>query len=199
MAEQPRLHESTRTEHIGHTGVYPVSGPQPASNAPLREQGAFAHPEERASTVAAAARSRAERGAWMVGRALFGGFFLFNGINHFLKHDMLVQYASSKGVPRPEVAVLGSGALLIAGGLSLITGTQPKAGAALVASFLVGVTPAMHNFWSADESSRMHEFVNFTKNIALIGGAALAAALPEPWPASMHMPASSSRALVARR
>jgi hypothetical protein len=30
----------------------------------------------------------------------------------------------------------------------------------------------------------MHELVNFTKNIALLG-ACFAAALPEPWPASL--------------
>jgi len=31
----------------------------------------------------------------------------------------------------------------------------------------------------------MQEFVNFTRNLALIGGAAFAAAIPEPWPASL--------------
>jgi len=33
----------------------------------------------------------------------------------------------------------------------------------------------------------MQEFVNFTKNIALIGGACFAAALPKRWPGSVRL------------
>jgi hypothetical protein len=42
----------------------------------------------------------------------------------------------------------------------------------------------------------MHEFVNFTKNLALLGAAALTATIPEPWPASLHLGASRVTALV---
>jgi len=73
--------------------------------------------------------------------------------------------------------VLGSGVMLVAGGLSLLTGVKPKLGAALVTGFLTGVTPRMHDYWNAtDQMQRMNDMVNFTKNIALIGGAAFAAA-----------------------
>ena len=76
-----------------------------------------------------------------------------------------------------------------------MTATRPKVGASLITAFLLGVTPRMHAFWKIpDEGQRMQEFVNFGKNVALIGGAALAAAIPEPWPASLR---ASSRALVA--
>ena len=37
------------------------------------------------------------------------------------------------------------------------------------------------------EEQRTQELVNFTKNIALIGGAAFAAAIPEPWPGSTRL------------
>jgi hypothetical protein len=33
---------------------------------------------------------------FVVGRLIFGGFFLFNGANHFLMNAMMVQYASAK-------------------------------------------------------------------------------------------------------
>jgi len=183
--------ESSRTEQVGHTGIYPASGPFPDHDAPVRGQGALAHPEERAVPLAGQESStRAESWSLAAGRVLFGGFFLFNGVNHFRKRTMLAQYASAKGVPNPDVAVAGSGLLLVAGGLSLVTGTQPKFGAALIATFLLGVTPTMHAFWSVeDESTRMNEFVNFTKNIALIGGAAFAAVLPDPWPGRLKLPA----------
>jgi hypothetical protein len=63
---------------------------------------------------------------------LFGGVFLYNGINHFLQYKTLSQYAQAKGVPFPPVTVLSTGALLTAGGASLLLGLRPKWGAAAV-------------------------------------------------------------------
>jgi hypothetical protein len=40
-----------------------------------------------------------------LGRLLFGGFFLYSGINHFLQYKTLAQYAAAKQVPAPKVAV----------------------------------------------------------------------------------------------
>jgi hypothetical protein len=43
----------------------------------------------------------------------------------------------------------------------------------------------MHDFWNVqDPQQRMNEQINFAKNLALLGGALIAAAVPEPWPAS---------------
>lgn len=46
---------------------------------------------------------------FLIGRILFGGFFLYNGINHFKNRNMLAQYAGAKNVPMPEAAVMASG------------------------------------------------------------------------------------------
>ena len=124
-----------------------------------------------------------ERTALVAGRFMFGGFFVYNGIRHFADREMLIAYAKSKGVTWPKLAVLGTGAMILAGGLSLLTGVKPKLGASLVTGFLAGVTPQMHDYWNAsDQTQRMNEMVNFTKNLALIGGAAFAAATHEEWP-----------------
>jgi uncharacterized membrane protein YphA (DoxX/SURF4 family) len=139
-----------------------------------------------------------ETAALLAGRAIFGGYFLYNGINHFLNRKMLVDYARSKGVPSPDLAVSASGLLILAGGASILTGIQPKIGAAFISTFLLGVSPQMHAFWNEDDAQqRMNEIVNFTKNMALIGGALLAAGRPEPWP--WHLPAASRGALVPSR
>lgn len=127
-----------------------------------------------------------ERAALLVGRAVFGGFFLVSGFHHFLDWNAVTSTAKGKGVPLPGVAVAGSGALLVIGGLSILIGMRPKIGASLIGAFLLGVTPRMHAFWHIEERDRRtQEMVNFTKNLALIGGAALTAAVPEPWPASI--------------
>ena len=127
-----------------------------------------------------------ERTALLFGRAIFGGFFLYNGINHFLNREMMTGYSASKGVPYPEAAVTGSGAMLVLGGLSVLMGVRPKLGTSLISAFLLGVTPKMHDFWNVqDPQQRMGEQINFSKNVALLGGALIAAGVPEPWPASV--------------
>jgi uncharacterized membrane protein YphA (DoxX/SURF4 family) len=42
---------------------------------------------------------------FLIGRILFGGLFLYNGINHFRQRRNLAQYAGSKHVPAPQAAV----------------------------------------------------------------------------------------------
>src|SRR5262249_35975724 len=132
-----------------------------------------------------AMEKRSESIPLLVGRAIFGGYFLYNGINHFLQKDKLSGYAASKGVPSAGVAVEASGAMMILGGLSLLTGYKPKLGSAAIVAFLAGVTPAMPGFWSEQNpEQRQAEMINFMKNVALVGGAMLAAGRPEPWPLS---------------
>lgn len=119
----------------------------------------------------------------VLGRAVFGGYFLYNGINHFLERRKLAGYAESKGVPKADLAVELSGAMMIAGGLSLLTGYRPKIGSVLIAAFLAGVSPQMHAFWKeSDPQRRQGEMVNFLKNMALVGAAMIAAGSRQPWP-----------------
>lgn len=127
--------------------------------------------------------SAMERTALAAGRLIFGGYFVYSGIRHFTEREMFIGYARSKGVRWPRLAVLGSGAMLVAGGFSLLTGVQPRFGAALITGFLTGVTPRMHDYWNAtDQMQRANDMVNFTKNLALIGGAAFAVATGDKWP-----------------
>lgn len=132
-----------------------------------------------------AMEKRSESIPHLLGRAIFGGYFLYNGINHFLQKDQLSGYAAAKGVPSANIAVQASGAMMILGGLSLLTGYKPKLGSALITGFLAGVTPSMHRFWSEENpQQKQAEMINFMKNVALVGGAMLAAGRPEPWPVS---------------
>jgi putative oxidoreductase len=126
------------------------------------------------------------KAAFLIGRLVFGGFFLYNGINHLKERKQLGQYAGAKNVPIPEVAVVATGVALVAGGTSILLGVKPKLGAAAIAGFLAGVSPVMHNFWNVqDPNQRMNEMVHFSKNLALLGGALALMGMDEPWPASV--------------
>lgn len=128
------------------------------------------------------------KAAFFLGRLIFGGFFLYNGIHHLKERKSLAQYAGAKKVPMPDIAVTATGVVLIAGGASILLGIKPKLGAVAIAGFLAGVSPAMHNFWSIeDPNQRMNEMINFSKNLALLGSALALMGISEPWPASVPL------------
>jgi uncharacterized membrane protein YphA (DoxX/SURF4 family) len=184
-------YKTRQIEDVRGSGIYPATGPVPDRPMPVRSPAALAHPEER--QVAGRRSAALENAAFLAGRATFGGYFLYNGINHFVNRGMLVEYARSKGDPAPGIAVAASGLLILAGGLSLLLGTRPKIGAGLITGFLLGVSPQMHAFWKEnDPAQRMQEMVNFTKNMALVGASLIASAHPEPWPWSPRLASRSS-------
>lgn len=122
----------------------------------------------------------------LIGRIVFGGFFFYSGVNHFLKFGMMTQYARTKGVPFPAVAQGITGLMLLCGGLSIASGIYPWIGIALLVGFLVPVSLVMHNFWKIDDpQSRMADRGNFFKNMALLGATLMFLALPLPWPLSL--------------
>ncbi len=123
---------------------------------------------------------------FLIGRILFGGYFLYNGINHLRNHQKMAPYAESKGVPAPDLAVTLSGIPLLIGGASLLLGVKPKLGAAAIVGFLAGVSPIMHDFWrNQDPNERESNTLNFMKNAALAGGALALMGVEEPWEASV--------------
>src|SRR5260370_11282564 len=128
------------------------------------------------------------KAAFLIGRLAFGGFFLYNGINHLKQHKNLAQYAAAKNVPMPEHAVTASTVLLLLGGASILLGTKPKIGTAAIIAFLAAVSPMIHDFWKQqDPSQRQSELVNFSKNMALLGAAMALMGIEEPWPASVPL------------
>ena len=123
---------------------------------------------------------------FLLGRLIFGGFFLYSGINHFRQRKQMAQYAGSKGLPLPEVSVLVSGAALAAGGASILAGVKPKLGTLAVLGFLASAAPTMHDFWrQQDPQQRQNEMIHFFKDLALAGGALALMGVEEPWEASV--------------
>ena len=109
---------------------------------------------------------------FLLSRLLFGGFWIWGGINHFRQGKMMEGYVSSKGVPAPKVAVYGTGILLIIAGIGIVLGIYvPFAVFALIV-FIVPVTFVMHAFWKVDDPmAKMTDKIMFAKNLALLGGA----------------------------
>jgi putative oxidoreductase len=108
----------------------------------------------------------------LLGRLFFVLIFVMAGPNHF--RSQTIAYAASQGVPLASIAVPASGIIAILGGLSILLGYRAKLGAWLIALFLVGVTPMLHNFWTvADPMMRQMQMIMFMKNVSMLGAALL--------------------------
>ncbi len=106
-----------------------------------------------------------------IGRVLFGGVLAFNAIDNLRDIEGMAAYADSKGVPKADRLVPLSSAMLLFGGVATALGRVPRLAGGAIAAFLVGVTPAMHDFWNQEDDQREAETIQFLKNLALLGGA----------------------------
>lgn len=123
---------------------------------------------------------------FLIGRILFGGFFLKAGIDHLRHRQEMKPYVESKGIPEPGLAVTLSAVPLLVGGTSLVLGIKPKWGALSIVGFLAAVSPLMHGFWqSEDPRERTNSKNHFMKNMALAGAALALMSIKEPWKASV--------------
>jgi putative oxidoreductase len=122
---------------------------------------------------------------YLAGRLLFGGLFVYNGLNHFRNYAAIRAYCAYKHVLMPGPSAIVSGLWLVVAGTSVVVGFRPEAGLVLIVLFLLVVTPVMHDFWNiTDPAQRLGEWINFQKNAALMGAALMMLLLPRPWPYS---------------
>jgi putative oxidoreductase len=97
-----------------------------------------------------------------------------------------VQYVGTRHFTNPiVVSLMLGGALVIefVGALCLISGYQARIAAFVMAIYLTTVTLIFHNFWTiTSEMARATMFMHFQKNLGLIGGLLMVAALgPGAW------------------
>lgn len=123
---------------------------------------------------------------FLIGRILFGGFFIMNGINHFTHLSGLTSYAASKKVPSPKLAVIVSGIMLLLGGLGILLGVYVTLSLWLLVIFMIPMSIIMHAFWKeTDPEKRMSEMTDFTKNIAIAGALLMLIQMSLPWTLSL--------------
>ena len=110
----------------------------------------------------------------LIGRILFSLLFLGSAFGHLTQSEAMAGYAASRGLPQPRLAVLGSGVLILVGGLMVLLGIWLDLGALLLVIFLVPTAVLMHPFWKeTDAMAKQTEMVSFQKDIALAGAALL--------------------------
>lgn len=108
----------------------------------------------------------------LIGRLLFAALFVRSGITHFRQRENMTAYARSMGAPMPEAGVLGTGAMILAGGVLVALGVWPDLGALLIAAFLLPTAAIMHAYWKVEDPQfRAMQDAQFWKNVSLAGAA----------------------------
>lgn len=110
----------------------------------------------------------------LLGRIFFSLIFIMAGFNHLSQQT--IQYAASLGVPMANILVPFSGLMAFLGGASILLGYKARYGAWLIVLFLVPITLTVHKFWGiADPMQATMQYINFMKNLSMLGGALLIA------------------------
>ena len=106
----------------------------------------------------------------LVGRILIALLFLPAGIQKISGFAGTVSYATSVGMPMPQIAV-GVGLVIeILGGLAILLGWHTRWAALILGFFTLVATFFFHNFWGVPAEAAMMQQLMFWKNIAVVGG-----------------------------
>jgi putative oxidoreductase len=110
----------------------------------------------------------------IIGQIIFGGYFIWQGINHFVNLRDYTAFAAAHKVPMPNAAVIVTGIILILGGLGVLFNIFTTIALVLLVIFLLPVTFIMHAFWKAENpGEKASQKIQFFKNLALLGAVLL--------------------------
>lgn len=108
--------------------------------------------------------------AALIGRILLAWIFVPAGFGKIAGFAGAVGYATSAGLPLPQVGVAIGLVIELVGGLMLLVGWRTRWAALALALFCVVAAFFFHNYWAMPEAQQMMQQINFNKNLGLAGG-----------------------------
>ena len=110
----------------------------------------------------------------LVGRVLLGLLFLMNSWPRLSSGlGGTIGYFTSLGMPAPEFFAWFSTAVEIVVGITLILGVATRYSALLLLIFTIIATAIAHRYWQYPMPAQVGQYINFIKNLAIIGGLVL--------------------------
>jgi putative oxidoreductase len=106
----------------------------------------------------------------LIGRILLALMFVPAGFSKIGGFAGTVGYATSAGLPLPEVGVALAIVIELIGGLMLLVGFKTRWAALALALFTVVASLFFHNFWAMPEAQKMMQQLMFMKNLSIVGG-----------------------------
>ncbi len=114
----------------------------------------------------------------LVARCLLAAIFLISGVRKAMAFGAVAGMMAAKGFPMPNVFLALTIVLEIVGGIMLIANWNARWAAMALAVFTLVAGAIFHGFWHAPAAMWTNEFNHFLKNISIVGGLLLIAAMP---------------------
>ena len=106
----------------------------------------------------------------LASRFFLSAIFIFSGFGKIAAWSLVAGAMRGAGVPIVSVALPLTILIEVAGGLALLTGFRARPAALLLSAFLLVVTFVFHSFWAASGIAAQEQFIQFMKNLAILGG-----------------------------
>ncbi len=107
----------------------------------------------------------------LIGRILMGSLFLTAGWGKLTNVRGATAYFTGLGVPSPETMPYLVGSLETILGIALILGLATRYAAIVTFIFVLVATAIAHRYWTYPTAAQGAQFGQFTKNLAIMGGA----------------------------
>jgi putative oxidoreductase len=105
-----------------------------------------------------------------IGRLFISAIFIITGVMHILHWHEKAAGLGAKGMPFPDFFLVCAVVLMIGGGILLLVGQHIHLAAIALLVFMVPTTLLYHNFWSFPAAEYQGQFIQFLKNLAIMGG-----------------------------
>ena len=108
--------------------------------------------------------------ASLLGRILLAAIFVQSGLSKITGFHGTAGYIASKGLPFAELLTVSAILIELGGGLLIVFGWKARWAALAMMVFLLVITPIFHGYWSVPADQVMNQYINFWKNVSILGG-----------------------------
>jgi putative oxidoreductase len=111
-------------------------------------------------------------GSWIVllGRLALAALYLPSGFNKLVHLGSFADALAARGVPAPTLLAFLGAAVEFFGALAVLVGFRTRYAALLMIGFTIVASVVSHHFWDIEDVTRRMQYVQFMKNMAIVGG-----------------------------
>jgi putative oxidoreductase len=108
---------------------------------------------------------------------LLAWVFVYGGIGNIGGWERTAGFMAAHHMPWVPFFLAMTILVEVGAGLALMAGFHGRIAALILLLFLIPTTLIFHNFWAFEGMDRMMQFINFQKNLAIMGGLLMTASL----------------------
>jgi len=109
-------------------------------------------------------------GVLLLSRILLAAIFLRSGFGKLMGFEGFAVSLAAKGLPLPTLWAIPAVAAEFGGSLCILFGLATRLIAPVMVVFVAFAAVLGHPFWASDAEHYQAQYINFMKNIAIMGG-----------------------------